>query len=253
MRTFIVGDTHGNFDLIDGLFENLEKAGGFVDDENTVTLKVHIGDLINGVGENTADILVLEKGRELFDMIILGNHEYPYFGGPAFSGFRHDSQIKRELHRLYEDRILVPSLWIEGNWLATHAGLNRDYGFEGANVASKMINDRFDLDPTDSLFSAIGRKRGGSDRFGGILWADVSEPKHGAFHQIFGHTPMLDGPTIVTDDAGFMRVNIDIGGKLGASLGGMMIVDGEPEAFYSFVRPDHKEYLDELFDSIEYK
>src|SRR5213075_3197940 len=71
-------------------------------------------------------------------------------------------------------------------WLLTHAGLSAQFA-AGSDVAE--IAEWIENVAADSPVKAwIGRARGGSDPFSGILWRDASKEPLLNVPQIFGHT-----------------------------------------------------------------
>lgn len=210
MNWLLVADVHGQFDLFERL---LVKAGAVADGDRASRdeLKVcQIGDLANCVAADREDDLrCLRAAADGWaDVVLVGNHEHPYFGGPAFAGFAYFAEVHEELRRLDRLGILQPALRV-GNVLVSHAGLTPDWGFTTAEGAVVLIEQQWRLDPTAPLFSRIGRARGGRGEHGGILWSDWSEPK-AAFPQIVGHTPRPGSlPSRQPADGGWSALNID--------------------------------------------
>lgn len=186
---FVVADAHGRLDLVHGLLAKagiLDPEGGSRGGNATV---VHLGDLANCVvGSIQADIECLAAADDLFDVVLVGNHEHPYFDGTAFSGFWRDPQVGNAIHRLDWQ----PS-FAAGEFLLTHAGLSHLWNMAGAQECDEELRSAWRKDPAHHpFFDQISHKRGGSAYFGGMLWADWSEPKSTAgMSQIVGHTPGL--------------------------------------------------------------
>jgi hypothetical protein len=221
-RTFVVADAHGRSDLVRGLLEQ-EGASG-----PDVTV-VQLGDLANCVvGSEQADFEALELVREgLIDVMLVGNHEHPYFGGPSFFGFFPHASIRQSLFQIRDRDGLKAAHAVEGV-LITHAGLTpwalKRLAFMSAEALAMTINGIWKADPKDLLFSAIGSSRGGYRNEGGILWADWSEPKPRKLRQLVGHTV---GNTIRHRNA---STCIDLGaGKDSTRIAGAWIEDGEIE------------------------
>lgn len=215
-RTFVVADTHGHPEL---LYELIEKANP---DKAKGDVVVHIGDLINAVDESTrGDLECLEYAANIFDVLLVGNHEYPYFatnplGG--FHGFKFKASIEAAIFNIERDK-WQPSHCV-GNTLITHAGLHpkfwgpRKY-IETAEQADKALKTAWGINNLSSVFSNCGYARGGKQEFGGILWADWDEEKSPLFNQLVGHTPQRDGRIKTKIVSGYLTwcTNIDTGAK----------------------------------------
>ncbi len=235
MPVFVVADAHGRHDLVEGLLNQERLLRGQRADGTAV---VHVGDLINAVASSISDDLeCLRRAREWFDVYLVGNHEHPYFGGPRFSGFWRDPEIERALFAL--ESIIQPTLAYEGV-LVSHAGLTVEMagpeedhsGWETAEAADEEIRwawSQRSMRGTIPLFAAIGWSRGGSSRFGGILWSDWEEPKALAFNQVVGHSVGREVRWQRRD--GKFAVCIDLGAskEVNGALAGAWIRDGEVE------------------------
>lgn len=190
MSTFIVADAHGRLDLIEGL---LAKASASRGPDRCI---VQLGDLANCVaGSISADLACLEAAPDLFDVLLVGNHEHPYFGGPAFAGFWRDPAVERAVLRLQ-----YLAAYPAGSFIVTHAGLTHKWhrwnpdGWRDAGETAVILNEWWRGHSERAIFTAIHSARGGHHQSGGIFWADWSEPKTTAgMSQIVGHTP---GPTV---------------------------------------------------------
>lgn len=179
---FVAADAHGRLDLIRGL---IEQAGAERGPGRTI---VHLGDLCNCVASSIGDDLaVLTAAPDLFDVLLCGNHEHPYFGGPAFAGFHRSEDVAHAMLRLPWQ-----AAFGSREFLITHAGLAPAWGFAGSAAIhhADVLNSAWAEDPgRHPFFASIGRDRGGNSEWGGILWADWQEPKSTAgFSQIVGHT-----------------------------------------------------------------
>lgn len=225
-RAFVIADAHGRHDLVEGLLRQedlLEDRAG--------TLVVQVGDLCNCVSNSIgADQECLRRAPEWFDIYLVGNHEHPYFDGPAFSGFWHDPEIKHLL-RHYESRGLIrPCVAIDGV-LVSHAGLTSRWGglVASADEAESWLVQEWRGRTNGGPFSTIGRDRGGWDRSGGVLWADWREPKRMAFSQVVGHT--VGKEIRWRRRNGNFAVCIDLGAskEVDGALAGVWLRDGEPE------------------------
>lgn len=247
MRTFVMGDIHGNYDLA---YELLVQVGVIVDRKRNPEIRsIQIGDLINGTFENhRGDEMLLADADILFDEIVMGNHEFSFLGGPVFHGMQSSDSITNELINLENRGIIVPST-VVGKFLLTHAGLSAAIEVEGVGEANQQIRD---LAYRGDLFHNVSRDRGGRDPWGGILWADLDEPKNPHISQIFGHTPDPNGP-LIARHGDHEHINIDIGAKRSAgSVGwscGLMIEEDGTYAPHIYSRP---ETYESIFEGIEW-
>lgn len=197
MKYFLVPDVHGELDMVAGL---LLQEGLLDDSFERIQLDVNviqIGDLLNCVGRSINDDNRCLDHEHWFDVLLVGNHEHPYFGGPAFSGFHYDMVMNHRLKLLDSQGRYKVAVDCDGI-LVTHAGLVTYYYekmFAGCTVASSSVaeelNDLWD-DPmnkgSNEFFSAIGWDRGGYGKWGGILWADWTQYKTPKLKQIVGHS-----------------------------------------------------------------
>jgi hypothetical protein len=188
---FVIADAHGNA----GQVLQLLRQEGLVTEDGTRTrgdvLVVQIGDLANCVEDSEKeDLEALALVGPVINLMLVGNHEHPYFGGPSFWGFWHYETIKQRLLELDAWGLIQPSLEVNGI-LVTHAGLSSHWGrrFRTAAGANSCLRRMWrNLSKNEPIFSAIGQSRGGRYSEGGVLWSDWSEPKRSAFRQLVGHT-----------------------------------------------------------------
>lgn len=184
-ETFVIADAHGRWNLVKGLLAQV----GLPREGVTV---VQLGDLANGIAASQIDDAVALKlvHDGVIDVMLCGNHEYPFLGGPAFYGYFPHGEIRRSLLTL-RDKGALRAAYAAHDVLVTHAGcgsyLVREYGASVPHLCS-TINEMWDHNPHHELFSSIGVARGGRSRYGGILWADWSEPKPNSVLQVIGHT-----------------------------------------------------------------
>lgn len=224
MSTFVIADAHGDHQQILGLLRQV----GIVDGDKRIDandhLVIQLGDLCNCVGSSIdKDLWALDLvDRGVIDYFLVGNHEHPYFGGPAFNGFHYHPEIAHKLKTLESERRLRPAALVDGI-LITHAGFGTQWDVSTEGRGWDLAEAEWRKDPTGGLFSAIGYARGGITQFGGILWADWDEPKRGNLRQLVGHTVGSD----VRKRGGAMC--IDLGGGKYNRLAGAWIRDGEIE------------------------
>ncbi len=237
--SLVVGDTHGN----DAALRGLLRQEGLLDGANQrlrpdVNL-IHVGDLANCVAESErGDVACLKLASRVFDVILVGNHEYPYVGANSygrFAGFFAHASVSKLLLSLESAGKLQPCMLL-GGILVTHAGATTHMAapeddYAGWATAAEAADDityawQYLNRGTTGMFCAVGWARGGRTKTGGILWADYGEPK-APFSQIFGHTP---GDEIRIDRRpdGTFTACIDLGcGKRVGTQGAVWVEDGE--------------------------
>lgn len=226
----IIPDLHGHYDSLVGL---LTKAGEL--DEDGKRLHKHtvvsVGDLCNAVRSSVnIDRECLEHAKEMLDVLIIGNHELPWYHNGSdcrFSGYWEDGENATIYRRLIREGFVVPAHLVpEHNLLITHAGVGKNpkWQFGTAQEAYDAIMVAWETPPSGlierneypkyDLLYAISLYRGGRSQVGGIMWRDHQEPANKEFSQIYGHTPQPK-PQLWTRANGTFTLNIDCGGKSG--------------------------------------
>jgi len=167
--------------------------------------------------DNFKDIIEFAKENRSKVILLLGNHDMPYFSDEYRSlndyhcrfSYRH----AKEISLIFKDNInLFNIAYTYDNVLFTHAGctsgwinntFGNDYDFE---TLDKLVSDLNNLLNTyeglKSLYE-VSICRGGFDSFGSCMWADIDETRfdqkstecedYKIYHiqkvkQIFGHT-----------------------------------------------------------------
>jgi len=245
VRVFVLPDLHGRSAFLTGLLRNagiVDADGERVLGPDEVTV-VSIGDIVDGSRRT------VERDREmvrvmdgLVDFLVLGNHEWPFFGGTPFGGFVPDPDVRSALFGMQAQGRLVPAMTV-GDTLLTHAGVERPFDFATAEEARDAVQEVFDnqdslitfrihstqFSPVTFGFERGGQKwrisqgmllggvpsaRGGPDQFGGVLWSDWDTPRNANFSQVLGHTPQADGPVLVQRmKSETYTINLDAGAK----------------------------------------
>jgi hypothetical protein len=228
--TFVAPDVHGNLDLLAGLLqlagvldENLERS------HREEIRTVQLGDLCNCVTSSVVDDQrCLDHVEQWFDVYLVGNHEHPHLGGPAFAGFWRDLVLHHRLRTLHAIGVLQPCLLVDGI-LLTHAGVTPEWALPTVEETEAYVRRWWRDDPAQApVFSSIGRLRGGLSRTGGVLWSDWEEPKAPHLRQIFGHTVGDEVRHASFPDGDGWAVCLDLGGgKRSTRLAGAFIRDGE--------------------------
>lgn len=241
MRTLVVGDVHGRYDLALGLLRTAGVVDGLGTRVDYDVRTVQVGDLANCVArDRDQDLRVLRKARAWFNVRLVGNHEYPYLGGGGFSGFARLAEVEQAILNVpWQPAVAV------GATLVTHAGVHPALvplllnGEDlAADEAEAVLRAAWQHNPAHPWFDQCGGARGGSAAHGGILWRDANaEPVSDRWNQVFGHTPDPDGPTRTEHPSGTWSLNIDVAGKAGHVLCGAWI-DEAGELLDTIVFPE---------------
>lgn len=242
MKHLVIGDIHGYHRNLRNFLTSMEvidKKGHAINrDEWKV---ICTGDLIDGNMNRQGDIKNLEYALEWFDAVCLGNHEFAFLGGHEFGNRRkYDRKTLNLLTNLVDVGLYVPAYLIEGgpagDFLAVHGGFSKKFGFDTAADAYEYLRVMWEvsdvLESEIAVFNWQGPARGYSlsDPTGGIFELDWSESRNTSFNQIVGHSTHYDGPIhkqYVNHSTGEVtnHWNIDVGGKGGKCVGGIVIDD----------------------------
>ena len=213
MKLLSISDLHGQSvwkEIDDNGYDRLIFLGDYTDsymlDDETIY-------------SNLVNIIELKQKYPDKVVLLIGNHDAQYLHYPSYrcSGFRQLAQPM--LSELFDEYVtLFQMAYQQGAYLFTHAGVTNkwlarllvrigeqkdsitpDYDLAGllSDVHNQSIRFR-------NMLFEVGPHRGGSDPFGGIVWADRSETKTDyltGFHQIVGHTP-IDDFTTFGDESG---------------------------------------------------
>jgi flavodoxin len=219
MNIVIVPDTHGRDFWKKACNTEADKIiflGDYLDhypDEST-----HYHDIANFL-----EILDFKKKFPEKVILLLGNHDWSYYNEEIYRSeeywCRHDHKNHDIIHKLFEDNKKLFELYYEipnfckgikqEKLLFTHAGFTNDFfdnmskTFDTTSI-SELCEELFKPENHSSLIFWVGYLRGGLNRTGSIIWADVRE--HGEtknkylkpYYQIFGHTYCKK--EIITDD-----------------------------------------------------
>ena len=199
-RTVIIGDVHGRLEP----FMALLKKAGAIDEHGQriegVTV-IQMGDILDlGYFNHEADFYT--KTRHLIDVQMIGNHEWPAFapnsGAVQFNGWDdRDRDAEILVKRDFREGRFVAAHHV-GDWLLVHAGLHPAMqaaaGLTGtAEDIANSLNELLLNDPSNTIFNAIGERRGGGAKFGGIFWNDITDLNEayangGEVKQVCGHS-----------------------------------------------------------------
>lgn len=207
MRHIVISDIHGEHKA---LMNVLTRSGAVRDDEKQDGHHItFVGDIVDlgRYADIRDDIKVAKIATRYGDDFVVGNHEFPFLFPPLqrgmeFSGMISYIEATDALNALPSGPRFMLATNI-GPTLVTHAGLHPSFELRGSatqiaddigDVMMKSLRERI-LDP---IIGAIGRRRGGYDALGGILWSDARDLKVSDTStlppQIVGHTPMESHP-----------------------------------------------------------
>lgn len=216
----INGDIHGRkFWKLDNNTEKYDKIvflGDYLDPYGFENITVE--DAI----ENFKEIIEFKKNNTDKVVLLVGNHDAPYFSDAYFNlssyHCRHSKMHHKEIHDLFnENKELFQFAYAYGDILFTHAGVDGDwlkYKIEcestDVNDICSALNSLSDTREDMAKLYMVTRSRGGYDRYGSCLWADVGDIMWDKYSdvsnikQIFGHTLQAfygeGGKTIVYGD-----------------------------------------------------
>lgn len=149
---------------------------------------------VNLIG-NFKEIIEFKKKNKERVTLLLGNHDVHYFHSRAGRGSRYNSFLAAELKEIFiTNNELFTCAYEDGTLLFTHAGVIQgwyvtEFSTEIDHVADRLNNpDKYHCNG-DARYQC-GPRRGGSDIYSGIFWADrneIIEPLYGYTH-IVGHT-----------------------------------------------------------------
>lgn len=210
----VVSDVHAQVDRLHAML----LAVGEVDDEGRRRREgsrlVQIGDLVDGRDVN--DEAALAYGLEVFDEIIVGNHEAAFLGGKTFGGQQVKPALTQALRRACRAGSIRGASEAHG-FVLVHGGAHPAHypQLTAAEVAA-AVDEAWERmfwrsDASSSLFDHTAHGgRGGSSVAGGALWCDWEQlaVEHAPVPQICGHSPRgrversVDGQAIAIDLAG---------------------------------------------------
>jgi len=195
MKVITIGDVHGRDywkDVDPDKYDLIVFVGDYTDSFTASNLEIKV---------NLLAIIAFAKANPGKVILLLGNHDLPYFWGEshsAISGFR--PVAIWDLHIIFRDnRELFQTAYQIDNYIWTHAGIHAGWydrympdaikKYELTGNLADQLNHLFERN-FDPLF-AISHHRWGSAREGGPFWADWNEmyrkPLQG-YHHIFGHS-----------------------------------------------------------------
>ena len=212
MKIIVLPDIHGR--------RFWESARERIDECDRV---VFIGDYFDPYGfegisvidavENFRDILFFVKDYPEKVVMLLGNHDLPYFSERYLALARYHCRMSRVWHSAIADmfeanRGLFKLAHVEGDILFTHAGCVskwlKSIGVEPASLSElvALLNGLLSAEKGMRQLFMVSHHRGGRDDAGSCVWADVNEMLNDAnglhfddcpvVKQVFGHTLQVE-------------------------------------------------------------
>lgn len=236
MRYFVIPDIHGNHDLARRVMHQAEIPFHPTERRAEGITVVQLGDLVNCVKSSVKeDIHALRLATEWFDVVLMGNHEYPYFvPSVVFGGFYYNFEVYEGLSKL-ERRGQLQPCFLAGDTLLTHAGVSACWNAVSAKQTEEKIRTlyRNRHGQGAAIITNIGYLRCGVGKEtaerckipmeGGILWSDWNEPRS-AINQVHGHTPNWVEGVRTRHDGLTFQICLDVGGgKESSSMVGLWL------------------------------
>ena len=167
MRTLVVGDIHGQVEVVEKILDMGEPT-------------VFVGDFMDSYTRSPEDCI--ESYRLALDShatVLFGNHERSYmYPHMRCSGYNPKTQV---LFDHLDTSEVKDYHWIDGI-LISHAGVSE--------LLLKHKGITLDEYLKEGAFDDIGVMRGGSSSFGGLYWCDFNMDFEPVLEvpQVFGHT-----------------------------------------------------------------
>lgn len=143
---------------------------------------------------------ILEFKKEYPDLVTLlvGNHDMHYIINEFMNCSRRNISMKAQLHNLYNSNLdLFKLIHIEDNWMFSHAGVYQEW-MDKYKFTLDDLNLQTFLKSHWSALEDLSWFRGGYNRVGSCIWADIRESiEHDLlpeFHHIVGHTQLEANP-----------------------------------------------------------
>ena len=185
---------------------------------------------------NFDKIIAFKNANKDKVILLLGNHDGPYIDKKRFyTRSRYDSSNAYHIEEMFRSHRsffqLAHEEYLNGKrYLFTHSGLVYEWYHRNRNLIGELTVDNLNkLKDTPQGMSAlceVSARRGGSTKYGSIVWGDVRDMYEGLNKelpwdfQIFGHSQQEEHPIItkefacldcrkafiLTDDGGFQVV-----------------------------------------------
>lgn len=210
MKIVTIGDIHGRKNWKEIVKKNPDSKFIFIADYLDTYRSEDIDDL--DAIENFQDIIDFKISNPKNVILLIGNHDAQYIFGPKFATTRRMYQYYYEISDIFAfHKNLFQMAYQKGNHLWTHAGVTNgwlkesysqlvNYGLKNdfSNFADTLNSASKDSNGL-KIFDKVSLYRGGFDRFGSPIWADIEELNLDMLnncHQIVGHNKVSNIYTI---------------------------------------------------------
>lgn len=228
MKVLIIPDIHCRKFWRQTIFDNIENVekiiflGDYFDSYNEGNLEEDEISMLN-------NIINLRKEYSNKVILLIGNHDEHYIWDEAITGSRFNRLKAKKYYNIFNENLDLFNLsFIQDDVIFSHAGITEGWAYlfladymeyddlalsgnlvlEAAQVLMDTPLKDFNIYYINAL-NCISRYRGGLDKYGSCLWADLREHCYkinGAgiitpngedgIYQIFGHTQLKDKPII---------------------------------------------------------
>ena len=182
---------------------------------------------------NFEDIIKYKEENKEKVILLLGNHDLPYFDSHFHTRSRYDSSnawhIREDFntHRSLFDMAYETTI-NDKTYLFTHAGLLKSWYTQHQKTIGELtvpnLNVLKDFPKGIEILTQVSGLRGGFGRCGSMVWSDVMEKADSedieGVYQIFGHSQQEEHPIItktwacldcrrafiLTEDGGFQEI-----------------------------------------------
>lgn len=210
MKIVTIGDIHGRKNWKEIVKKNPGSKFIFIADYLDTYRSEDIDDL--EAIENFQEIIDFKISNPKNVILLIGNHDAQYIFGPKFATTRRMYQFYYEISDMFKlNKNLFQMAYQKDNYLWTHAGITNgwleesypqllNYGLKNdfSNLADTLNNASKDSNGL-KIFDKVSSYRGGFDRFGSSIWADIQELYLDMLdncHQITGHNKVLNVNTV---------------------------------------------------------
>jgi len=212
MKILIIPDIHGRTFWKKAVEEHAEECdkiiflGDYLDPypweciEDGITRKSSI--------ENFKEIMQYKKDNPDKVVLLLGNHDLPYYDRLFITRSRYDSsnayKIKQNFGRNRNLFQLAYELDMDKHYLFTHAGVSKSWYEWRKNIIGDFtvenLNRLKGIPAGIKILCDVSRERGGFGSIGSMVWSDILEKgdteDFEGIYQIFGHSQQISQPVI---------------------------------------------------------
>ena len=158
--------------------------------------------------ENFKEILKYKKENPDKVILLLGNHDLPYYDRNFFTKCRYDSSNAYKIKQNFgKNRILFQLAYetdLDKHYLFTHAGVLRSWYERHKNLIGDFTVENLNRLKTFpggiKILCDVSRERGGIGWIGSMVWSDIAEKgdmeDFDGIYQVFGHSQQYSHPVI---------------------------------------------------------